>query len=224
MFNELYPEFGFTNRNGRDHSWNMNASDEINALLNYGYAILDAKVRKAINTVGFDPTIGFMHELKDGRASLVYDIQELYRWLIGLSVIGLLEEKKLKKSDFIVTENYNIRLKESASKALLEKIAINFNKGVLYKGKFHSYEFILQDNVRNLANYVIDSTKPLAFNIPYMEISRNDPNELRNRILSMTSDERRKLGIGRNTLFYIKKNLKEGKKIKIYNKVLAKVS
>jgi hypothetical protein len=33
VFNKLYPEFRFTDRNGRKYSWNMNASDEINALL-----------------------------------------------------------------------------------------------------------------------------------------------------------------------------------------------
>ncbi len=122
VFNKLYPEFRFTDRNGRRHSWNMNASDEINALLNYGYAILESEIRKGINAIGLDSSIGFLHELKDGRSSLVYDLQELGRWLIDLSVIQLLEEKKLKKSDFIVTENYNIRLRESTAKALIEKV------------------------------------------------------------------------------------------------------
>ena len=42
-------------------------------------------------------------------------------------MIQLLEERKLKKSDFIVTENYNIRLRESTAKALIEKIRLNFN-------------------------------------------------------------------------------------------------
>jgi CRISP-associated protein Cas1 len=76
-----------------------------------------------------------LHELSDSRASLVYDIQELYRWLVDLSVIQLLEEKKLKKSNFIITENYHIRLRESTAKALLSKISLNLNKTTEYKGK-----------------------------------------------------------------------------------------
>ena len=222
-FNGLYPEFAFTNRNGRQHSWNMNASDEINALLNYGYAILEAEVRKAINSIGFDPTIGFLHELKDGRMSLVYDIQELYRWLIDLSIIQLLEDKGLKKSDFIVTENYNIRLTSVTAKALLDKITLNFNKTMQYKGKQHSYGFILLDNVRNLASYVTDTTKTLTFDIPEIGTARNDPTELRNHILSMTSEERKQLGIRRNTLWYMKKNVKKGKRIKVYTKILERL-
>ena len=42
IFNELYPEFHFVGRRNKTYSWNMNASDEINALLNYGYAILES--------------------------------------------------------------------------------------------------------------------------------------------------------------------------------------
>ena len=44
-----------------------------------------------------------------------------------------------------------------------------------------------------------------------MKLNRNDNLELRERILSMTPDERKKLGINKSTLWYIKKNLSEGK-------------
>lgn len=223
VFNKLYPEFNFTNRNGRKHSWNMNASDEINALLNYGYAILESKIKVAINSVGLDPAISFLHETKDGRASLVYDLQELYRWLIDLSVIQLLEDKKIKKSDFIVTENYNIRLSSKASKALLEKITPNFNKSVYYKGKNHSYEFILLDNVRSLARYVIGKGITLPISSPEIELKRYDITQLRNRIIQMTPEKRRTLGLNKSTLWYQQKRIKEGKTIKIYNKVKRKL-
>ena len=224
IFNKLAPEFRFTDRNGRKHSWNMNASDEINALLNYGYAILETEVRKDLNAIGLDLSIGFLHELKDGRSSLVYDAQELYRWLIDLSVIQLLEEKKLKKSDFIVTENYSIRLRETTAKALIEKIRLNFNAEVLYNGKYHSYQNILYENVRLLANYLIGKANILRFSIPEFRIDREDNVELRNQILNMTPEERKNLNIRRNTLWYMKKNIKEGKRIKVYSKVMDKIN
>jgi CRISPR-associated protein Cas1 len=108
VFNKLYPNFPFNSRKNKSYSWNMNASDEINALLNYGYAILESEVRNDINAVGLDPAVGFLHELDESKEPLVYDMQELFRWLVDLSVIQLLEEKKLKKSGFIVTENFHI--------------------------------------------------------------------------------------------------------------------
>ena len=46
-----------------------------------------------------------------------------------------------------------------------------------------------------------------------MNMNRNDNLELRDKILNMTSDERKKLGINKSTLWYIKKNLSERKKL-----------
>jgi CRISPR-associated protein Cas1 len=86
----------------------MNVSGEINGLLNYGYAILESQMRKAINSVGLDISVRYLHETSAGKTPLVYDVQELYWWLIDLSVIQLLEEKRLGKKDFTTTENYHI--------------------------------------------------------------------------------------------------------------------
>ena len=96
IFHQLYPEFNFTGRKNKTNSRNYNASDEINALLNYGYAILESEIRKVINSTGLDYSIGFLHEINQSRTPLVYDIQELFRWLIDVSVIQLLEEKRSK--------------------------------------------------------------------------------------------------------------------------------
>lgn len=92
-----------------------------------------------------------------------------------------------------------------------------------YKNKQYNYENILLDNVQQLANYIQDKSKKLEFNIPSIEINRNDDLELRDALLRMTPEQRRELGINRNTLWYIKKNLREGKKIKIYDKVKTKM-
>ncbi len=116
--------------------------------MNYGYTILESEISKSINTIDLDYPIGFLHEINQSRTPLVYDIQELFRWLIDVSVIQLLEEKKIKKSDFIITENYHIRLGENVAKLLIEKINSNFNARYNYKnGKNYSYQIILQDNL-----------------------------------------------------------------------------
>jgi len=100
----------------------MNAGDEINALLNYGYAILESLCCKQINIIGLDPCVGYVHEMDKSKTPLIYDIQELGRWIIDLSIIESLEGKKLKKSDFIVTENYHTRLKVDTANMLIDAI------------------------------------------------------------------------------------------------------
>ncbi len=224
IFNELYPEFNFTGRKNKTNSRNYNASDEINALLNYGYAILESEIRRGINSVGLDYSIGFLHEINQSRTPLVYDVQELFRWLIDISVIQLLEEKKIKKSDFIITENYHTRLGEDVAKLLIEKINSNFNARYNYKnGKNYSYQVILQDNLQQLSNFIVGKKREFDFVIPKMKLIRNDNLELREKILNMTPNERKQLGINKSTLWHIQKNLSEGKTPKIYEKILLKI-
>ena len=181
-------------------------------------------VRKFINTVGLDHPIGFLHEINQSRTSLVNDIQELFRWLVDVSVIQLLEEKKIKKSDFIITENYHTRLGEDVAKVLIEKINSNFNAKCTYKNnKQYSYQIILQDNLQQLSNFIVEKKEEFEFVIPKMKVIRNDNLELREKILKMTPEELKGLGINKSTLWHIRKNLSEGKTPKIYEKVLLKM-
>jgi len=56
-----------------------------------------------------------------------------------------------------------------------------------------------------------------------MKIERNDNLKLREKILRMTIEERKRLGINKSTLWYIKKNLSDGKTPKFYQKILLKL-
>jgi CRISPR-associated protein Cas1 len=137
---------------------------------------------------------------------LIYDIQELFRWFIDVSVIQLLEEKKIKKSDFIITENYHTRLRGDIVKLLIEKINSNFNIRCNYKNdKNYSYQIILQDNLQQLDNFIMEKKKEFNFVIPKMKMNRKDNLELRENISNMTTEERKTLGINKSTLWHMKK-------------------
>jgi len=224
IFGKLAPEFSFESRSNYDHKRNIHASDEINALLNYGYSILASEIRKFLHSIGLDPQIGFLHEILNSRTPLVYDLQELYRWLIDLSVIQLLEDTpKPRKADFIVTENYHIRLREEIAKRLIEKIRFNFNQKAPHREKNYTYQNILHDNTQYLAHYISEKKKSIEFVIPKFEIVRDDTVSLREKILSMSPEERKRLGINKSTLWYMKKNLQSKDKVKIYDKILDKL-
>jgi CRISPR-associated protein Cas1 len=165
-----------------------------------------------------------LHELAPSKEPLVYDIQELYRWLVDLSVLQLLEEKKLKKSDFIVTENYHQRLRPATAKVLIEKIRLNMDTKVPYKNnKQYSYQTILLDCIQQLANLVIGKRKELQLDIPSVKIRRSDPFELRQKILGISPNQRKALGINKSTLWYQQKNLAQGKRVRVYSKVMSKL-
>jgi CRISPR-associated protein Cas1 len=74
-----------------------------------------------------------------------------------------------------------------------------------------------------LANYIQDKQKELHFNVPGVPIKRDDDNATWDYILNMTPEQRKGLGINKSTLWYIQKNLREGRKVKLYDKVKAKI-
>ena len=55
--------------------------------------MLEGECRKAINTVGLEPAFGFLHEPAKHQTSqsLVYDLQEPFRWLCDVTVIEAFE-------------------------------------------------------------------------------------------------------------------------------------
>lgn len=224
IISKISPKFNFQSRRHDSNNWNMNAADEINALLNYGYAILESEIKKIVNSIGFDPGIGFLHEVAPSKTPLIYDFQELFRWIIDLSIIQLLEMRpKIKKTDFILTENYNIRLKPDTAQLLIDKIKYNFHSKAKFKNKKYTYSSILFENIQRLSNYIMERSLQLDFDVPNYTIERIDSVDLQNKILKMTPAERKKLGISKTTLWYMKENLKSGSKIRIYKKILDKL-
>lgn len=75
-----------------------------------------------------------------------------------------------------------------------------------------------------LADFVIGKSKRLDFKVPAFTSKRNDDLDVQQRILAMTPKERKMLGISKSSLWYQKKKIEGGKTIKVYNKVLSKLT
>lgn len=220
----IFPKkFGFENRKIGKTEKPMGAVDPINALLNYGYALLESECRKAINSVGLDTHVGFLHEVTIGKEPLVYDLQEPFRWLIDVSVINVLEKKMFNKKDFIRTENYNVKLRPSGARKLIKEVEIQFNKTISYLGREYNWSYILLLKTRELAQYLLNKRKNIDFSVPFPTLERKDSYELRHKILSLSYSEAKKLGIGKSTLWYLKQNANSHKPFKIYKKVREKL-
>jgi len=74
-----------------------------------------------------------------------------------------------------------------------------------------------------LSNFILEKRKEIVFSIPNMKLNRNDDIELRKKILNMSQEEREKIGINKSTIWYIKKNVSEGKTPRIYKKILTRI-
>ncbi len=70
----------------------------------------------------------------------------------------------------------------------------------------------------------MNKNKSLEFKIPEIIIKRNDDLNIREKIKSITTNERKKLKINKSTLWYQQKKIKEGKTIKVYDKTKVKIN
>lgn len=87
-------EFAFDGRSKRP------PKDPVNALLSLGYTLLFHEMVTAIEAIGLDPYLGFLHEVDYGRASLAVDLCEEFRYLIDSLVLALINLGELNQYDF----------------------------------------------------------------------------------------------------------------------------
>ncbi len=75
--------------------------DPINALLSLGYTLVTNELYSLLSASGFDPHIGYYHELLYGRPSLALDVTEEFRVpLVDHLVMNLINLRSLSKEDF----------------------------------------------------------------------------------------------------------------------------
>ncbi len=212
----------FVSRMHESHQ--MNASDPVNCLLNYGYAILESQIRKTLNSVGLEPSVGFLHEARQTKYPLVYDVQEPYRWLVDTTIIECLECERFSRKDFYRMDNYVLRLKPESVRKLMNALRIRFNSTVRYRGKFYTWATLIRLRAQELAGYILGERTEISFEEPKPALYREDTLVVREKILSLTVAEARKRAIRRNTLWYLGQRARTGKPIRIYRKVSKKLA
>lgn len=94
--------------------------DAFNALLSFLYTLLTHDCRSALETVGLDPAVGFLHRDRPGRPSLALDMAEEFRPLLGERLaLSLINRRQLNERDFVVFDNGAVQLKDDARKTVL---------------------------------------------------------------------------------------------------------
>lgn len=107
-------DFPFRGRNRRP------PTDNVNALLSFTYTLLTNMMTSALETVGLDPYVGFMHTDRPGRVSLSLDmIEELRTVMADRFVLSLINRKIVNGKDFSQKENGAVLLSDGARKKIL---------------------------------------------------------------------------------------------------------
>ena len=201
-----------------------NASDPVNALLNYGYAFLQSCVRRAVNMTGLDASLGFLHEEKPAATPLMYDFQEPYRWLVDYTVLRMILSRIFSWDDFYFTgDDYRLRMKPPLLDRYVELLREQFNSGVVYGGGRLMWDTVILRKCQELARYLLGKTDRFDLKTPRPVLERSDTREMREKILSLSGREARGLGLGKSTVHYLRKRAREQESFRIYEPVLAKL-
>lgn len=94
--------------------------DNVNAMLSFAYTLLANDTASALESVGLDAYIGFLHRDRPGRASLALDVMEELRGVYAdRFVLSLINKKVLNNDDFLKKENGTVKMKDEARKKFL---------------------------------------------------------------------------------------------------------
>lgn len=94
--------------------------DNVNALLSFVYTLLMHEVRAALESVGLDPCVGFLHVDRPGRQSLALDLMEEFRpFLADRLVLTLINRKQVSANGFVKQAAGGIIMNDATRKEVL---------------------------------------------------------------------------------------------------------
>lgn len=94
--------------------------DRFNALLSFLYSVLMNDCRSALETVGLDPQLGFLHAVRPGRAALALDLQEEFRsTLADRLALTLINRGQLGPRDFDQREGGAVMLNDRGRRTVI---------------------------------------------------------------------------------------------------------
>ena len=106
--------FPFNGRNRRP------PKDAVNAMLSLAYTLIANDITAALEAVGLDPYVGFLHTLRPGRTSLSLDLMEEFRAYLGdRFVLSLINMRQITPKDFLYQGEDGVILTDSGRRTFI---------------------------------------------------------------------------------------------------------
>ena len=106
--------FPFNGRNRRP------PKDAVNAMLSLAYTLIANDCAAALETVGLDPYVGFLHALRPGRTSLALDMMEEFRAYLGdRFVLSLINKRQITPQDFLYQGDNGVVMTDKGRKIFI---------------------------------------------------------------------------------------------------------
>lgn len=106
--------FPFNGRNRRP------PKDAVNAMLSLAYTLITNEISAALETVGLDPYVGFLHTIRPGRTSLALDMMEEFRAYLGdRFVLSLINKRQISPKDFLYQGDNGVVITDNGRKTFI---------------------------------------------------------------------------------------------------------
>jgi len=98
---------------------NRNSAHPVNAILNYAYAVLQSQIQIKAVAEGYDPTIGIMHEGRDGSSAFIFDLMEPERPVVDCKVLEFIKGHVFDPADFVIRMDGVCRLNPEMTRCVV---------------------------------------------------------------------------------------------------------
>ncbi len=140
------------------------AKDVFNSLLNFLYSLVSNEMLGALYNAGFDPYLGFLHEVEYGRVSLTYDLIEPFRAPVADAIaVKLFSKRIITENDFEPHKLYGYILKNDSRKIVLAHYENKMEESFMHRGNNVNFRKLFHSEVDKLRRAITEENKFYPF-------------------------------------------------------------
>ena len=117
---------------------------------------------------------------------------------------------------YFTGDDYRYRFDTEAKRRFLDLLRERFNVGVRYNGRMLKWDTVIEQKATELGRYLVGKSSKRDFLQPSPCLATTGDRELRRRILTLSQSGASKLGIGKSTLHYVRKNARMLSSFRMY--------
>lgn len=154
VFGSSLKHFKFSGRKKRP------PGDEVNAMISYGNAVLYGVILSEIHKTCLNPSVSYLHEPRDGRNSLVFDIADMFKPItVFKAIFRATNRREIRREHF--WKGDGVYLTREGKRIFLQELNMELDRKVWHPRlkRYTSLRYIMRLELYSLRNHLIGKRK-----------------------------------------------------------------